>query len=103
LLTRKQLLERLFRAQEMRPPPVAMVGNGNGAGNAQAGGEARERFARAMMDIHFDSERWLAQFQSGDPVLTKVVLAAAPSTATVGAQGVERLRELVLDPVYQLK
>jgi uncharacterized protein (DUF1800 family) len=102
LLARKQLLERLFRAQEMRPPPVAMMREG--AGNAQAGGEARERFVRAMMDVHFDGPRWLAQFQPDDPLLTRVVLAAVPATPQAGAaQGVARLRELVLDPAYQLK
>ena len=72
LLARKQLLERLFRVQEMPQTPTAMAREG--------GGNARERFARALMDIHFDSERWLAQFRPDDPVLTKVVLAAAPGT-----------------------
>jgi uncharacterized protein (DUF1800 family) len=94
LLSRKQLLERLFRAQEMRPPLPPM---------AEAGG-ARERFARALLDIHFDGERWLGQFRPGDPRLMKVVLAAEPAgTPNGAAQGLERLRELVLDPAYQLK
>jgi len=36
--------------------------------------------------------------------LTKVVLATEPAaTAASTAQGVPRLRELVLDPAYQLK
>jgi len=94
LLARKQLLERLFRAQEMRSPPPPM---------AEAGG-ARERFTRALLDIHFDGERWLGQFRPGEQRLTKVVLAADPAgTPNSSAQGVDRLRELVLDPAYQLK
>jgi len=93
LLARKQLLERLFRAQEMRSPPPM----------AEAGG-ARERFVRALLDIHFDGERWLGQFRPGEQRLTKVVLAADPAgTPNSSAQGVDRLRELVLDPAYQLK
>ncbi len=94
LLSRKQFLERLFRAQEMPQPLPAMAPNADGGA----------RFARAVMDIHFDSERWLKQFKPGDAALMKVVLAAEPaSTVATAAQGVERLRELVLDPSYQLK
>ena len=106
LLARKQFLERLFRAQEMRSPPPAMArdSGANNVAGAPAGTEARERFARAVADIHFDSERWLRQFPAGDPALTKVVLAAVPATVVATtAQGIDRLRELVLDPAYQLK
>ena len=56
------------------------------------------------MDIHFDGDQWLSQFKSVDPLLVKVVLATEPSVPGDGkAQGMARLRELVLDPVYQLK
>jgi uncharacterized protein (DUF1800 family) len=105
LLQRKQLLERLFRAQEMRQPLMAMSrdagDNVKGIGKL---GDGKERLARAMTDIHFDSDKWLSQFRPGDPQLAKVVLAADPviSPAT-SAQGAELLRQLVLDPVYQLK
>ena len=83
LLRRKQLLERLFRAQEMRPA-VAPV--------------------RAEMDIYFDSERWLQPFADADARLIKVVLATDPASSVVStAHGLPRIRELVLDPAYQLK
>ena len=83
LLSRKQLLERLFRAQEMRP--------------AAAPG-------RNDMDIYFDSERWLQPYANADATLIKVVLAADPSAPVAStARGVQRIRELVLDPAYQLK
>jgi uncharacterized protein (DUF1800 family) len=106
LLQRKQLLERLFRAQEMRPTLVAMTRETTekvqGAG--KVGADGRQRVLRAMMDIHFDGAKWLAQFRPEDAQLVKVVLAAEPVNAPpADAQGVELLRQLVLDPVYQLK
>jgi uncharacterized protein (DUF1800 family) len=102
LLTRKQLLERLFRAQEMRQPPPLREAAATPAAQQDAG--VRARFVRAMMDIQFDGEQWLAQFKPGDPLLVKVVLATDPAAPGDGkAQGMARLRELVLDPVYQLK
>jgi hypothetical protein len=64
----------------------------------------QNRLARAVADVHFDSESWLKPFAARDPAMTKVVLATEPAATTVSsAQGVERLRELVLDPAYQLK
>ena len=67
--------------------------------------EGRERYMRAWMEIQFDSGRWLAQFPDGDAAaVRRVLLAAAPLNApTPGAQGMELVRQLTLDPVYQLK
>ena len=114
LLSRKQFLERLFRAQEMRAPPAPLATDA----------PMRDRVARAMNDIYFDGERWMKQFGPGDPALTRVVLATEPALTSANsasasstsassapdksapeksAQGVQRLRELVLDPAYQLK
>ena len=43
-------------------------------------------------------------FPPGDAALNRVVLATEPASAPANtAQGVQRLRELVLDPAYQLK
>jgi uncharacterized protein (DUF1800 family) len=104
LLQRKQLLERLFRGQEMRRA-VAM--NRDGGDNVESigkAGDGKERLVRAMMDIHFDGDKWLSQFAAGDPLLVKVVLAADPvSPPAPTAHGADMLRQLVLDPVYQLK
>jgi uncharacterized protein (DUF1800 family) len=105
LLQRKQLLERLFRAQEMREPLMTMSraagDNVNGIGKVEDG---RQRLARAMMDIHFDGDKWLSQYRPGDPQLVKVVLAAEPAVPPpAGTRGADLLRQLVLDPVYQLK
>ena len=105
LLVRKQLLERLFRAQEMRPVPMAM--NRDAAERAKDVGkpdaDARERFARAMMDIHFDGDQWLLQYKAGDPLLIKTLLPTNPAGPLAGLEGTELVRQLVLDPVYQLK
>ena len=106
LLARKQFLERLFRAQEMRPALIAMNrDDGEKAkGLGKLGADGRERFVRAMMEISFDSDKWLSQFRPGDPLLGKVVLASdSVSLPAACAQGVDLLRHLVLDPVYQLK
>ena len=67
--------------------------------------EGRERYARAMMDVQFESGRWLAQFAAGDAAeVERVLLAAAPASPTApGLQGMELIRHLTQDPVYQLK
>jgi len=66
--------------------------------------EGRERFIRAMMEIQFDGGRWLAQFEEGGGAIQRVVLAAAPvSVALPGLEGMELIRQLTQDPVYQLK
>ncbi len=106
LLARKQFLERLFRAQEARPAQTAMMrdAGAGGQGLGRPGAERRERLLRAMQDIAFDGDQWLARFQPGDPSPLAVVLATAPdSRGPAGPPGVEMLRRLVLDPAYQLK
>jgi len=101
LLQRKQLLERLFRAQEPRLAAVPMAPMAEGQTDAA---RARERLTRAMLAIRYDEDKWRAQFRAGEPPLTKVVLASEPVNAqATAAQGSEALRQLVLDPAYQLK
>ena len=107
LLARKQLLERLFRAQEMQQAALMPMNRDDGErvkGVGKLGGDGKERFMRAMMDIHFDANRWLSQFRPGDPLLARVVLAADPANPQpAGMQGIDLLRQIVLDPTYQLK
>jgi uncharacterized protein (DUF1800 family) len=103
LLARKQFLERLFRADEMRPamavaagaPPTAM----GGAANAM-----RQRLLRAMAEVQFDSESWLQQ-AGGEPArVQRLVLAMAPQhPVPQGVTGMDMIRRLTQDPVYQLK
>ena len=108
LLARKAFLERIFRVEELRPLLAASMGGGmdpdRPAGAARVA-EGRERYARAMMELQFESGRWLAQFKGGHPAeIERVLLAAAPaSPAASGLDGMALIRHLTQDPVYQLK
>jgi uncharacterized protein (DUF1800 family) len=109
LLGRKAFLERLFRADELRPMLAATMDGTAGDMSAPKGAgrlpEGRERFIRAMMAVEFDSRRWLGQFGADDAAhLQPVLLAMAPVNAPgPDARGMTLIRELVQDPVYQLK
>jgi uncharacterized protein (DUF1800 family) len=103
LLGRKAFLDRLFRVEETRammaeggrlePPKIA---------ERMAGG--RQRYLQAMLDVQFDGGKWLSQFDGRPQLLQRVVLASAPVTEPPpGAEGMELIRHLVLDPAYQLK
>lgn len=86
LLERRQVLERLFRAQEMP--------------RGKAGGE--------MADYRFDSGRWLGQFKGGLPqrreAMERLLLPLPPSAAVpADVDGLALVRVLALDPAYQLK
>jgi uncharacterized protein (DUF1800 family) len=105
LLGRKQFLDRLFRSQEMAKmqKDAAMVAKGFGAG-----GGRMARFAKSLSDIHFDSGPWFEQFE-GVPEqkierAQKLVLATQPLQPIKSANsGLDLIRQMVLDPVYQLK
>ena len=110
LLARRQFLERLFRVDEARmQAPMAEMQRmrPNQQGNA---GPNRERLMRAALEIRFSGGEWLRQFE-GDAKsaalsdrLQKVLLPVAPASANlVDAEGVELIRRLTADPVYQLK
>jgi len=111
LLVRKQFLERLFRARDRVGEPGSMkaamrASNGPEVRIPEKLGERmRERFLQALTDIHFDSDRWLAQFPGADAAaIEHAVLAIEPANpAEPGVQGVELLRALTQDPVYQLR
>jgi len=105
LLARKSFLERLFRVEELRPMLAAMDGGMEQPRGIAQIDDGRERFVRAMMEIRFDSNRWLAQFRDADTAsVQRVLLAAAPLAAPApGVQGMELIRQLTLDPAFQLK
>jgi uncharacterized protein (DUF1800 family) len=111
LLARKQFLERIFRAQEM-----PRMGADDGArmreftkvkGQGRLGAEGRERFARALTDIHFDSDAWFKDLGSYAPLARRAVLATDPANDALALAGSgagrDWLRQIVLDPAYQLK
>ena len=65
----------------------------------------RARAVRAMAEVRFDSSRWFAQMAKTDAAAVQsVVLAAAPASAVpADIHGMEILRALTQDAVYQLK
>ena len=101
LLGRRQLLARLFRAEEM---PVA-----SDDGMAGRGGKRPQRMAMRMQpDYLFNGAHWLSQFGAKGSAarhqVTRLVLATAPQeTPPAGTDNLSFLSALVLDPVYQLK
>ena len=106
LLARKQFLDRLFRAEEMRPA-MGMAANITQAPPAKGGGpanEMRQRLLRAMAEVQFDSQRWLQQAGGESARVQRLVLAAAPQhPLPPGSSGMDLIRRLTQDPVYQLK
>jgi uncharacterized protein (DUF1800 family) len=113
LLARKQFAERIFRAEEM--PRLAMAEMGRRAedgdlararGFGRMGEAGRERFVRALYEIQFDLQRWVAEFP-GVPThadMTRALAAREPVNAIPGeADARELVRRVALDPVYQLK
>ncbi len=97
LLARRQFLDRVLRVDEARmAPPPAMDGM-----KAPA-----RRFLQAVMDLRFSAGDWLRPYD-GRPMpetAQRVLLAAAPhgELATSG-QGIDLVRAMVADPVYQLR
>ena len=105
LLARKQFLDRLFRSEATRPAPMmaaATVQANNANGNPAA--DMRQRLQRAFAEINFNGERWLQQ-SGGDPVqVQRVMLAMSPQLPLPpGTTGIDMVRRLAQDPVYQLK
>jgi hypothetical protein len=59
-----------------------------------------------MMDIKFSARDWVRPFQGREmpASMQMVLLAAAPAgEGAPAAQGIDLVRALVSDPVYQLK
>jgi uncharacterized protein (DUF1800 family) len=93
LLARKQFLERLLRVEETR---MLMQKNMD---TLKPGAR---RFMQAIADLHFSARDWMAPFEGRDTLVPVVLLAGNPAGSPSGS-GLEYLRALVADPVYQLK
>ena len=106
LLQRKQLLDRLFQTQQAQRMTTQRVNDMQAAaGNGKlAGIDGRARFARALQDIHVDADKWQAQFRGNEHLMVKTLIAGEPANPpSAQVNGADRIRELVLDPAYQLK
>ena len=114
LLARKQFVERLFRGQafmeKMRTSGasdaqierVAMRAR-PAAGDKRSNEEGRERMMRAMVAVRFDSAGWYASLDRLRLTPQAVVLPGEPEAQGDSGSGIELLRQLALDPMYQLK
>ncbi|HYH41353.1 MAG TPA: DUF1800 domain-containing protein [Burkholderiales bacterium] len=102
LLARKQFLERMFREDDTRAMSAAPAMNMKGMAPID---NPRQRAARAMAEVRFDSARWLGDMQPrGSAGVQRVLLAAAPGNPVApGLEGLAAVRALTQDAVYQLK
>ena len=113
LLGRKQILDRLFRADDrmelIGTLPEEQMRERAERLDDRAAREARlkRRMDRAMGGIRFHPDRWARQFRQQDRemAVTRTVLAMAPHNAPAAKGGdvKELVKYLVADPAYQLK
>ena len=116
LLGRKQLIDRLFRNEDrmevaLRNMDEMAMRNGE---NPLPGREARlqRQMERQMGGIRWNIDKWAEKTAGGGVAgnaagvenMTRVVLAVAPQNpAAAGDKPADWARQLVYDPVYQLK
>ena len=60
------------------------------------------RVMQAIADLNFSARDWLAPFEGRESMVALLLLADAPAGNPSGS-GMDYLRGLVADPVYQLK
>jgi uncharacterized protein (DUF1800 family) len=103
LLARKQIMERLFRDSERNPSPAMAA---PAAMNANATAALKpSRFQKAMQSVRFDTARWTSQLDRGtaEEVEAAMLPARALNPVAHAPDQLALLRQLALDPVYQLK
>ncbi|SFB95426.1 Uncharacterized conserved protein, DUF1800 family [Polaromonas sp. OV174] len=116
--TADEAVTSMATMRPLRQMQAEFAGGQSGAGsNQQAlrllGREGVIRVAQGLATISFDPERWLAQYggaadrEPSDELKARLAqtLLALPATQTIasGTVGVAYLRNLTLDPAYQLK
>jgi uncharacterized protein (DUF1800 family) len=94
LLARKQFLDRLLRVEESR-----MLLQSASMDSLKPGAR---RYLQALAEIEFSAGDWLRPFAGREAMIPVVLLAGEPAGAPSG-NGIEQLRSLAADPVYQLK
>jgi len=107
LLARKQLLERMFRGAEVQVegPAMAMTATPAPAAGDETGREARMRrtMERGMQTYAFDWDRWSRTLPAQVDLQSLVLAQAAVNPPSPQAPAVQRVRQLVADPAFQLK
>ena len=117
LLGRKQLLDRLFKNEDrmdvaMRSVDAMAAANGDVAPPGRDGRMQRQ-MERQMGGIRWNLDKWAKGFvdtergrsaATGLPEMTRVVLPMAPSQMLASVDNpADVVRQLVIDPAYQLK
>jgi uncharacterized protein (DUF1800 family) len=99
LLGRKQVMARVFRAEEM-PGTSAAADSGRGA-------QMVRRVDRAAAPMVFDADRFFDAFSGNEQArraqVEKLVLAMPATQPFANGGRLEFVRHLALDPAYQLK
>ncbi len=103
LLTRRQILERLFRLVE--PPAAgAMMAASNNQRSVGAAPNQENRFRRAMQNVWFDEAAFGASIATNDQAsLVRLLLPQQPVHPVAAQDRLGLIRKLALDPTYQLK
>jgi len=105
LLTRKQILERLFRLTE--PSRIASMNAEPQMQRVAADAFADEtgRFRRAMQDVWFNESAWSGELRGTDSAaLVRLLLPAKPVHPLAShPDRIGLVRQLTLDPMYQLR
>ena len=106
LLGRKQLLERLFRFEQ--PAGIAPMQSSTATTSGEAAPAPRPVRALGGMNgsVEFNSALWLAEFQEsadGSRMMAAALLPLPPVQATAAPPSLSGIRQIVLDPAYQLK
>lgn len=104
LLTRRQIVERLFRLVEPAGTgPMTAVSAAQRAQGEPAPNRAG-RFQRAMQDVWFDEQGFGAALRTSDhATLVRLLLADKPVNPVFAQDRLSLIRKLTLDPMYQLK
>lgn len=104
LLTRRQILERLFRLVEPGAGAPMMAVSSNQRPEVAVVPNQGNRFRRAMQDVWFDESAFGASFRSNDQgALVRLLLPGNPVHPVMAPDRLGVIRKLTLDPMYQLK
>jgi uncharacterized protein (DUF1800 family) len=103
LLARKQIMTRLFRDRERSA--AGMEGTPAGIPNDATAPAAVSRYQRALNSVRLDPARWPRELADGSvDTLARAMLATSPvAPAQPTPERLALVRQLALDPAYQLK